>query len=96
MKRLWPLLLGLPLLSCWGCAICSSPYDSHFPAYGGTWERDTANIHRVGSDFEEAGHQVDSPTNAGRAVRDNAQADEDLSPPQVPAEDAAANSSPRD
>jgi len=51
MKRLFALLMCLSLASLTGCSICSSEFDSHYPAYGGLFERDNAVDGRVGSTF---------------------------------------------
>jgi hypothetical protein len=48
------LIMGL-LLSTSGCAICSSPYDHHFSAHGGYWERHDPSDGRVGSILHPAG-----------------------------------------
>lgn len=56
MIRHVPAYLGIGLLLLVsGCAICASPYDSHYPAYGGSWERDDPSEGRVGSAFQPAG-----------------------------------------
>ena len=44
---------ALPLLS--GCAMCCSPYDYHYPTYGGKWERTDREWGSVGSILSGAG-----------------------------------------
>lgn len=42
------------ILASTGCAMCSSPFDYDYNAYGGTWDRDERCRGRVGSAFEPA------------------------------------------
>jgi hypothetical protein len=46
------------LLFVSGCAICASPYDGHFAAYGGSWMRDDPSDGRVASLIHPAGPTV--------------------------------------
>lgn len=46
--------LGL-LLSVGGCAISATPYDRHFTAYGGSWQRHDPADGRVASVIHPAG-----------------------------------------
>ena len=50
--------IGLFLLvsSSLGCAVCCSPDDYNYGAYGGRWERHDMSSGRVGSAFAEAGY----------------------------------------
>lgn len=41
-----------------GCAICCSPFDEAYSAYGGSWERHDMYHGRVGSAFAPAGGPV--------------------------------------
>jgi hypothetical protein len=55
MTRAIFALLLLALLSLTsGCAICCTPYDYAYPAYGGKWQRADMYHGRVGSAFEPA------------------------------------------
>ena len=47
-------LLAL-LSSSLGCAMCCSPDDPNYGAYGGRWQRHDQAYGRVGSAFDEAG-----------------------------------------
>jgi hypothetical protein len=38
-----------------GCAMCGSPFDYSYSAYGGRWQRDDPDCGRVGSLFDPAG-----------------------------------------
>ncbi len=55
------LVIGLATscLALSGCAICASPYDDHYSAFGGRWERDVENHGRVGSLYTQAGYRLD-------------------------------------
>ena len=44
-----------------GCAMCASPYDTHYAAYGGTWQRGHPSDGRVGSVFHPTGEVVMYP-----------------------------------
>ena len=39
-----------------GCALCCSPDDGNYGAYGGRWQRHDMSSGRVGSAFAEAGY----------------------------------------
>lgn len=54
------LLLGM-LMFASGCAVCASPFDYDYSAYGGSWERGDPSQGRVGSAFLPAGVTVQSP-----------------------------------
>ncbi len=41
-----------------GCAVCASPFDSHYPTYGGSWQRGHPSDGRVGSVFHPTGEVV--------------------------------------
>jgi hypothetical protein len=56
--------MGL-LLFVSGCAICANPYDSHFAAHGGSWERDDPSNGRVASVFDPAGPMVQRQLDEG-------------------------------
>lgn len=59
--------LSLTCLLATGCAVCASPYDDAYSAFGGKWERDQDHG-RVASAFSPAGFRVDdqdvAPTDA--------------------------------
>ena len=55
------LVTVLPLV---GCAFCASPFDEHYGAEGGVWERRNPTEGRVGSAFSSAGSAVGEPTEA--------------------------------
>jgi hypothetical protein len=56
MTKYVTVYLGMGLLLfVSGCAICANPYDSHFAAQGGSWERDDPSDGRVASIFHPAG-----------------------------------------
>jgi hypothetical protein len=40
-----------------GCAMCGSPFDYSYSAYGGRWQRDDPDCGRVGSLFDPAGSE---------------------------------------
>ena len=42
------------ILASTGCALCPSPFDYDYNAYGGTWDREERCRGRVGSAFEPA------------------------------------------
>ena len=55
MTRILALCSVLSLLvCCWGCAVCASPYDCTFGAYGGIRERMDMVHGRVGSVIDPA------------------------------------------
>jgi len=41
-----------------GCAMCASPHDFTYSAYGGSWQRDDPCCGRVGSVFHPAGMET--------------------------------------
>ncbi|MDA7950411.1 MAG: hypothetical protein MPJ24_02900 [Pirellulaceae bacterium] len=53
MVRLSTFLLGLILVSSSGCAMCCSPYDDAYSAYGGSVERGDLYYGRVNSHFSD-------------------------------------------
>ena len=57
MKRLM-LAIAIGSVGISGCAICASPYDDTYSAFGGRWQRDVDNHGRVASVFTEAGFPV--------------------------------------
>ncbi len=67
--RILVIALATSCLALGGCAICASPYDDHYSAFGGRWERDIDNHGRVGSAFTQAGYRVDE---AGEEVGNEA------------------------
>lgn len=54
----WGGLLVSTLAFCSGCAICAGPFDSHYPTYGGRWQRGHPSAGRVGSVFQPTGEVV--------------------------------------
>ena len=60
MTHLTTTLLIVGLLVTSGCAICASPGDDEYAAYGGRWQRTDRNNGRVGSVLDPAGVQPDS------------------------------------
>ncbi|HAA70934.1 MAG TPA: hypothetical protein DCE55_17480 [Planctomycetaceae bacterium] len=60
MTRITTTLLIVSLLVTSGCAICASPGDYEYAAYGGRWQRTDRNNGRVGSVLDPAGEQPDS------------------------------------
>jgi hypothetical protein len=46
------------LLFVSGCALCANPYDNHYAAHGGSWERHSPSEGRVASMFHPAGPMV--------------------------------------
>lgn len=57
MNRLLSLLLLAAATLASGCAMCSTPYDCHYPAYGGSTPRGDRVHGRVGSAFNDAAAQ---------------------------------------
>ena len=55
------LVTLLPLM---GCAFCASPFDNHYGAEGGVWDRQNPTEGRVGSAFSNAGAAIGEPTEA--------------------------------
>lgn len=56
-RTLSVVLLGVTML-LGGCAICASPDDGTYAAYGGAWERDDRCCGRAGSTLSSAGPPV--------------------------------------
>jgi len=54
MRRLILSVGCLALAATTGCAMCSSPFDYDYGAYGGRWDRIERCRGRVGSAFEPA------------------------------------------
>jgi catechol 2,3-dioxygenase-like lactoylglutathione lyase family enzyme len=50
--------MALLIAASSGCAICASPFDKTYSAYGGRWQRDDMQHGRVGSAFYPAGGPV--------------------------------------
>ena len=63
MTRVTTTLLMVSLLVTSGCAICASPGDYDYSAYGGRWQRVDRSTGRVGSALDSAGTQPESGTN---------------------------------
>lgn len=61
MRYAFFLLIITMLAGLAGCAICCSPYDYAYPAYGGKWQRQQMNHGRVGSVLAPAGDFVAAP-----------------------------------
>ena len=55
-RRLYCIGLLSLVSSSLGCALCCSPYDYNYGAYGGRWQRQDMSSGRVGSAFAEAGY----------------------------------------
>ncbi len=51
-KTLFGLLLLLALSAANGCAMCCTPYDDDYAAFGGRWQRTDMRHGRVGSAFD--------------------------------------------
>ena len=60
MRTLSTVAVGMLLCLVSGCAMCSAPYDCHYPAYGGKRPRADMINGRVGSAFQDAGVQLAS------------------------------------
>jgi hypothetical protein len=60
VRRIVLSVAGLLLAASTGCAICSSPTDYDYGAYGGRWDRMDRCRGRVGSAFEPAEIQITS------------------------------------
>ncbi|MBM4092836.1 MAG: hypothetical protein FJ276_26030 [Planctomycetes bacterium] len=59
MKRTLSALLACGLaMTATGCRICQSPYDDHYCAYGGAWQRSDPVSGRVGSILSGGGTYV--------------------------------------
>ena len=88
MFRYVTACLGLGfLLFASGCAICASPYDRHFAAYGGTWQRDDPSDGRVASVIHPAGPfplRVVDEAERGWTPDEMAPRDESILEPYVP------------
>lgn len=54
MRRVMGFFAGLSLLSAFGCAMCASPHDCKYAAYGGIRERTNHARGRVGSILDPA------------------------------------------
>ncbi len=66
LRKLYCIGLLSLVSSSLGCALCCSPDDCNYGAYGGRWQRHDMSSGRVGSAFAEAGY--DSVGNAVEAV----------------------------
>jgi hypothetical protein len=74
--KLFSLGLLALLSSSLGCAMCCSPDDPNYGAYGGRWQRHDQAYGRVGSVFDEAGFdaletEVQEPTVATEEEADS-------------------------
>ena len=67
--NLWSFIWLIFLLPLAGCSMCSSTFDQHYAAHGGSWERDNPTHGRVGSAFTDAGGP------ASRTAKTNEQSD---------------------
>ncbi len=69
MKRLLPTLLSLGLIvSASGCAMCYTPYDDTYSAYGGIRERQDRVHGRVGSILSDPAMQFTEPGGMGESA----------------------------
>ena len=66
LRKLYCIGLLSLVTSSLGCALCCSPDDCNYGAYGGRWQRHDMLSGRVGSAFAEAGY--DSAGNVTEAV----------------------------
>jgi hypothetical protein len=87
------------LLFVSGCAICASPYDSHYPAYGGSWERADPAEGRVASILHPAGamHQAPvDPESKGWTPESNGAGSRSILSPSSPARGPSQEDAPPD
>ena len=56
LRKLYCIGLLSLVSSSLGCALCCSPDDCNYGAYGGRWQRHDMSSGRVGSAFAEAGY----------------------------------------
>ena len=56
LRKLYCIGLLSLMSSSLGCALCCSPDDGNYAAYGGRWQRGDMSSGRVGSTFAEAGY----------------------------------------
>ena len=56
LRKLYCTGLLLLVSSSLGCALCCSPDDCNYGAYGGRWQRHDPACGRVGSAFNDAGY----------------------------------------
>ncbi|MBC8353955.1 MAG: hypothetical protein H8E66_18315 [Planctomycetes bacterium] len=78
LRKLFCIGLLTLVSSSLGCAMCCSPDDCNYGAYGGRWQRHDMSCGRVGSAFAEAGYD-----SLGEVMQADA-----IEPPQpLPADD---------
>jgi len=56
LRKLYRIGLLSLVCSSLGCAVCCSPDDYNYGAYGGRWQRQDLSSGRVSSAFAEAGY----------------------------------------
>ena len=61
IRKLFALGLLAVVSTSLGCAMCCSPDDPNYAAYGGRWQRHDMAYGRVGSAFAEAGYDALAP-----------------------------------
>lgn len=84
IKSFLALVTLLPLV---GCAFCAGPFDDHYGAQGGVWDRHNPTEGRVGSAFSNAGSPAGVPTEAAPTTAP-------VTPPEAYYEALPADSSP--
>ena len=57
-SQLLAILILASLAAAAGCAMCASPHDCTYSAYGGSWQRADPCCGRVGSVFHPAGPET--------------------------------------
>lgn len=96
-------VLSLVLAST-GCAVCSSPFDYDYSAYGGTWDREERCRGRVGSAFDPAESRLvpikPNAENDAEQPADDANPaptppDEEMTPPDYKPDNWSPKSTPR-
>lgn len=56
LQKFYSVVLISWIASSIGCAVCCSPDDWNYGAYGGRWQRHDMSSGRVGSAFAESGY----------------------------------------
>ncbi len=91
LRKLFCIGLLSLVSSSLGCAICCSPDDWNYGAYGGRWQRHDMSSGRVGSAFAEAGYDsLSDVLDADPAAESQPQAGDDYLQ-QVSYDEAASN-----
>ena len=88
VRKLFSLGLLALLSASLGCAMCCSPDDPNYGAYGGRWQRHDMSYGRVGSAFAEAGYDSLAPESQAPTLAEDQPGDDGVAEATPPTDEA--------